>query len=131
MRSWRRRIGTSRPTRDVCNLSYAERVDHAVGVLEEIRPDLLYVNSILAADWCEAGALLKAAVVLHMHEGKASLPSVFSQIVPPRCVGWVDLLVGRFPGDAGTVSRKSPGFVSKTTWIFGIYVDADAILAQK
>ena len=114
---------------DVCKLSYAERVDHAVGVLEEIRPDLLYVNSTLAADWCEAGALLKAAVVLHVHEGKAGLPAVFSQIAPPRCVGWVDLLVG--------ASRAALDGVEEITGVrfenrldFGIYVDAGAILAQ-
>lgn len=113
----------------VCDLSYAERVDRAVGVLEEIRPDLLYVNSTPAADWCEAGALLKAAVVLHVHETKVDLPGIFSRIAPPRCMGWVDLLVGASRATLDDVEEIT-GVRFENKLDFGIYVDADAIVAQ-
>ncbi|MDE0349049.1 MAG: hypothetical protein OXM56_05020, partial [Gammaproteobacteria bacterium] len=49
----------------VCDRTYRERVDQAMSVLEELRPDVLYVNSVASGEWCEAGARAGIPVALH------------------------------------------------------------------
>lgn len=114
---------------ETCDLPYADRLEQAVRILEEIRPNLLYVNSVAAADWCEAGAGVAAAVVLHTHEARTSLPSLLSRVASPRLPDWTDLLVG--------ASRTTLNDMQEVTGVrfedcldFGILVDAESILAQ-
>ena len=112
-----------------CPWPYADRVEGAVRVLEEIRPHLLYVNSICAGDWCQAGARVGAAVALHTHEMKSVLPMLLSGVATPRLLDWTDLLVGDCR-EALDDLQEVTGVRFRNSLDFGIFVDARTILAQ-
>lgn len=114
---------------EIHDLTYADRLEEAVRILEGIRPDLLYVNSVAAADWCEAGARVGAAVVLHTHEARSSLPSLLSRVVSSHLLDWVDLLVGASRATLDDIQEVTGGRCEDRL-DFGILVDAESILAH-
>ena len=116
---------------NVSDLTYRERVTEAVEALRQIEPELLYVNSISAGEWCEAGHLCGAPVVLHTHETREGLPSTLSEICTPRVLEWTDLLIGascRAMDDLEDMTSTSMDARSRLD--FGIFIDTATILAQ-
>ena len=114
----------------VCDLPYADRLERAVRILEEVRPDLLYVNSVAAGEWCEAGARVGAAVVLHTHEMRDSLPYLLSRVASPRLLEWVDLLVGASRTTLDDLQEVTGVRFGGSMLDFGIFIDTEAVLAQ-
>lgn len=83
--------GTSHET---SKYSYSERVTIGKAILQKEKPDLLYVNSLAASDWCKAGNELGIPVVLHSHEMKNELLSLESvDIIKQEIPDYVDLLI--------------------------------------
>lgn len=121
-----RNVDTLLPASD---LPYADRREQAVRILEDIQPDLLYVNSVAAGDWCEAGARTGAAVVLHTHEMRDSLPYLLSRVASPRLAEWVDLLVGASRTTLDDLQEVT-GVRFENSLDFGIFIDTETVLAQ-
>ena len=117
------------PFLPACDLPYADRREQTIRILEEIRPDLLYVNSVAAGDWCEAGARIGAVVVLHTHEMRNSLPYLLSRVASPRLLEWVDLLVGASRTTLDDLQEVT-GVRFENSLDFGIFIDTEAVLAQ-
>lgn len=113
---------------EVSDQTYRQRVARAAELLAETRPDLLYVNSVSAGEWCEAGSRVGVPVVLHTHETRVSLPSLLSSVCTPRVLSYTDLLVGASRGaveDLQTLtSTRAPEWFE-----FGICVDAAVVRA--
>ena len=113
----------------VCDLSYADRVEKAVRVLQEIRPDLIYVNSTCAGEWCEAGARAGSAVVLHTYEMAKVLPFMLAELTTPRVLAWVDLLVGHGRRALDDIQELT-GVQAEDRMILDVFGDPETILAQ-
>ena len=113
----------------VCDLTYKERVDHAMTILDELAPDVLYVNSIASGEWCEAGARAGVPVALHTHETGNSLPGLLSRICTPRILRWTDVLVGASQQTIDDVETLT-GTSVKNHLNLGIFIDADTVLSQ-
>ena len=113
---------------ETCDETYRQRVASAQRLLAEARPDLLYVNSVSAGEWCEAGNRAGVPVVLHTHETRVSLPSLLSSVCTPRVLGYADLLVG-----ASRTAMEDLQALTSTRaaecFEFGICVDAAAVRA--
>ena len=114
---------------EICDLTYGERVTGAVEILERLRPDLVYVNSVAAGEWCEAGARAGAAVALHTHETQGSLPALLSRICTPRILEWTDLLIGASPRSLDDLERLT-GRTAPQRLDFGIFINVDEVRAQ-
>lgn len=114
---------------EICDLTYGERVAGAEEILARLRPDLVYVNSVAAGEWCEAGARAGAAVALHTHETQGSLPALLSRICTPRILEWTDLLIGASPRALDDLERLT-GRTAPQRLDFGIFIDVDQALAQ-
>lgn len=119
-------LGTGHET---CDLTYGERVSGAVASLERLRPDLVYVNSVAAGEWCEAGARAGARVALHTHETEGSLPALLSRVCTPRVLEWTDLLIGASPQSLDDLERLT-GCTAPQRLDFGIFIDVDTVLEQ-
>ena len=113
---------------EVCDQTYRQRVVHAERILAELKPDLLYVNSVSAGEWCEAGKRSGVAVVLHTHETRDSLPSLLSSACTPRVLRFADLLVGASRTALEDLQELTSTSVAKTLDI-GIFVDGDVVRA--
>lgn len=113
---------------EVCDHTYRQRVANAVETLGRIAPDLLYVNSVAAGDWCEAGQRAGVPVVLHTHETCDSLPSLLSSVCTPRILRFTDLLVGASSRALDDIEELTNTSMANRFDI-GIFVDADAVLA--
>lgn len=113
----------------VCDRTYRERVDQAMSVLEELRPDVLYVNSVASGEWCEAGARTGIPVALHTHETRDSLPGLLSTVCTPRILRWTDLLVGASRHALDDLEALT-GTSVRRRLDFGIFVDAETVLGQ-
>ena len=111
------------------DLSYADRVEKAVSVLEEIRPDLIYVNSVAAGDWCEAGARTGSVVILHTYEMSMVLPFLLGEIAGPRVLTWVDMLVGHSKNTLYSI-QEFTGVTIEKNFVLDIFGNPEAILAQ-
>lgn len=111
------------------DLSYADRVGKAVSVLEEIRPDLIYVNSVAAGDWCEAGARIGSVVILHTYEMSMTLPFLLAEIASPRVLTWVDMLVGHSKNALHSIQEFTGVNVEKN-FVLDIFGNPVTILAQ-
>ena len=114
---------------EISDLTYRERVDHAIETLRELRPDVLYVNSIGSGEWCEAGEKADIPVALHTHETRESLPSLLSSVCAPNILQWTGLLVGASQQAIDDVQALT-GNVVKDRLDFGIFVDSDTVLSQ-
>ena len=115
----------------VCDMTYRERMAHAANLLRELRPDLLYVNSVSSGEWCEAGAQAAIPVVLHTHETRDSLPSLLSSVCTPRILTWTDFLVGasrQAMDDLEDLTSTSMGNGNRLD--IGIFIDTATVLAQ-
>ena len=115
----------------VCDMTYRERVAHAVELLRELQPDMLYVNSVCSGEWCEAGAQVKIPVVLHTHETMGCLPSLLSVVCTPRVLMWTDFLVGasrHAMDDLEEMTSTSMGNGNRLD--IGIFIDTATVLAQ-
>lgn len=58
---------------EVADLTLEERVNRAYELLQNVRPDLVYVNSIAAGDWVSAARKARCKVALHVHELQRSI----------------------------------------------------------
>ena len=125
LRSSYRVLNTSH---EVCDQTYRQRVAEAVRLLAELQPDLLYVNSVSAGEWCEAGKISGVAVVLHTHETRDSLPSLLSSVCTPRVLRFVDLLIGASRTALEDIQGLTSTTVAKSIDI-GIFVDAKVVRA--
>lgn len=114
---------------EVCDLTYGQRVEGAVAVLQELAPDVLYVNSVASGEWCEAGARAGIPVALHTHETRDSLPGLLSSVCTPRILRWTDLLVGA-SRDAITDIEGLTGTSVRERLEIGIFIDVDTVLEQ-
>ena len=127
--SLRRSFRSLDTSHQLCDLTYKERVDHAMTILDELAPNVLYVNSIASGEWCEAGARAGVPVALHTHETGNSLPGLLSSICTPRILRWTDLLVGasqQAMDDVELLTRTSV----KNHLNLGIFIDSDTVLSQ-
>ncbi len=113
----------------VSDLTYRERVERAMTIMEELRPDVLYVNSVASGEWCEAGARAGALVALHTHEMRDSLPGLLSSVCTPRVLRWADVLIG--------ASRQAIEDIEDltTTSVYhhldlGIFLDVETVLER-
>lgn len=116
---------------EVCDLTYRERVAHAAEQLQELKPDLLYVNSVASGEWCEAGAKTGVPVALHTHETRDSLPSLLSSVCTPRVLSWTDLLIGasrQAMADLEELTATSVGVGNRID--IGIFIDVATVQAQ-
>ena len=111
------------------DISYAKRLKRVNRVLADICPDLLYVNSVAAGDWCEAGARSGAAVVLHTHEMKSNLSHIFAAIIKPRCLSQVNLLVSASQ-EAMNDLQAFTGGRFENSMNLGVFVDAADVLSR-
>ena len=113
----------------ISDMTYRERVAHATDLLQELRPDLLYVNSVSSGEWCEAGSRAAIPVVLHTHETRDSLPALLSSVCTPRILTWTDFLLG-----ASTQAMDDLQELTSTTIAnrlnVGIFIDTGTVLAQ-
>lgn len=114
---------------EICDLTYRERVDGATAIVAALRPDLVYVNSVAAGEWCEAGALGGAAVALHTHETQGSLPALLSQICTPKVLDFTDILIGASRRALDDLERLTQRTAAKRL-DFGIFVDVHAVRAE-
>ena len=113
----------------VSNLTYRQRVEKAMAVLEELRPEVVYVNSVASGEWCEASARAGVPVALHTHETRDSLPGLLSSVCTPRILRWTDLLVG--------ASRQAMEDIEDLTGTrvrnrldLGIFLDVETVLER-
>lgn len=114
-----------------CDMTYRERVRHAVDILSKLKPDLLYVNSVSSGEWCEAGAQVAVPVALHTHETRDSLPSLLSSVCTPRILTWTDLLIGASAQAMDDLEELTSTTMSATNRLnVGIFVDTATVLAQ-
>ncbi len=121
-----RDVGTSH---EVAAMGYRERVNHAADMLAELSPDLLYVNSVSAGEWCEAGARTSIPVALHTHETRISLPGLLSTVCTPKVLAWTDLLIGASRQAMDDVEALTNFRVANRLDI-GIFIDTGTVLAQ-
>ena len=116
---------------EVCNLTYRERVAHATALLQELEPDLLYVNSVASGEWCEAGARADVPVVLHTHETRESLPSLLSSVSTPRILAWTNFLIGASQQALIDLQEVTSTSMSEGDCLdLGIFIDVATVLAQ-
>ena len=113
----------------LCDLTYRERVERARATLDDLAPDILYVNSIASGEWCEAGARAGVPVVLHTHEIGNSLPGLLSTVCTPRILQWIDLLVGASQQAMDDIEILT-GTSVRNHLNLGIFIDADTVLSQ-
>lgn len=113
----------------VCDRTYRERVDEAMSVLEELGPDVLYVNSVASGEWCEAGARAGIPVALHTHETRDSLPGLLSTVCTPRILRWTDLLIGASRHAMDDIEELT-GTSVRNRLDFGIFIDTETVLGQ-
>ena len=115
----------------VSSMTYRERVAHAIDLLRELRPDLLYVNSVCAGEWCEAGARVAIPVVLHTHETRGTLPALLSNICTPDILTWTDFLVGASRQAIDDLEEVTSTSVGKGNRLdIGIFIDTATVLAR-
>ena len=114
---------------EVSDMTYRERVAHATDLLDELRPDLLYVNSVSSGEWCEAGSRCSIPVVLHTHETRDSLPSLLAGVCTPRVLTWADFLVGASTQAMDDLEELTSTTVANRMDI-GIFIDTATVLAQ-
>ena len=115
--------------RTTSGLTYRERVERAVPVIEELAPDILYVNSVASGEWCEAGARAGVRVVLHTHETRESLPGLLSSVCTPRVLRWTDLLVGASRQAIEDIENLTGAAVTRH-FELGIFVDVETVLRR-
>lgn len=115
--------------RTTSGLTYRERVERAVPVVEELAPDILYVNSVASGEWCEAGARAGVAVVLHTHETRESLPGLLSSVCTPRVLRWTDLLVGASRQAIEDIEALTGTAVGRH-FELGIFVNTETVLSR-
>ena len=115
--------------RSADGLTYRERVARAVTVVEELAPDILYVNSVASGEWCEAGARAGVRTVLHTHETRESLPGLLSSVCTPRVLRWTDLLVGASRQAIEDIEALTGTAVTRH-FELGIFVDAETVLSR-
>lgn len=113
---------------EVCDQTYRQRVTFAAHLLGELDADLLYVNSVAAGEWCEAGKRAGIPVVLHTHETRDSLPSLLSSVCTPRVLRFTDLLIGASERALDDIEALTNTRAPRRMGI-GIFVDADAVRA--
>ena len=113
----------------VSDLSYRQRVEKANAVLEELSPDVVYVNSVASGDWCEAGARAGVPVVLHTHETRDSLPGLLSSVCTPRILRWTDLLVGASRQAVEDIEELT-GTSVRDRFDLGIFLDVETVLER-
>lgn len=113
---------------EVCDQTYRQRVTFAANLLGELDADLLYVNSVAAGEWCEAGKRAGIPVVLHTHETRDSLPSLLSSVCTPRVLRFTDLLIGASERALDDIEALTNTRAPRRMGI-GIFVDADAVRA--
>ena len=118
-------VGTSQHS---SGLTYAQRVDAAVVDLRELSPDVLYVNSVMSGEWCEAGARVGIPVALHTHETRHRLPAILSGVCTPSVLRWVDLLVGASRTAICDVEEITDTSV-RNRFEFGIVADVESVLS--
>ena len=121
-----RRLDNGRTT---AGLTYRERVERALTVVEALAPDILYVNSVASGEWCEAGARAGVRVVLHTHETRESLPGLLSSVCTPRVLRWTDLLVGASRQAIEDIEALTGTLVGRH-FELGIFVDAETVLSR-
>ena len=109
--------------------------DHLVKMakdsLNEIAPNLLYVNSAAATEWCVAGRELCIPVVFHVHEMRGDLMTLAGvDIFKLDIARYVDFLVAA----SESVIRDLKSLVSidfPAVYNFGIALDVRRILALR
>ena len=114
---------------EVCTLTYRERVTHAAELLHELRPDLLYVNSVCSGEWCEAGSQATIPVVLHTHETRDNLPWLLSSVCTPRILTWTDFLIGASTQAMDDLQKLTSTIIANRLDV-GIFIDTAMVLAQ-
>lgn len=118
-------VGTSQHS---SRLTYAQRVDAAVVDLRELSPDVLYVNSVVSGEWCEAGARIGIPVALHTHETRHRLQAILSGFSTPGVLRWVDLLVGASRTAICDLEEITDTSV-RNRFEFGTVVDAETVFS--
>ncbi len=118
-------VGTSQRS---SGLTYAQRVDAAVVDLRELSPDVLYVNSVVSGEWCEAGGRVGIPVALHTYETRHSLPAILSDYCTAGVLRWVDLLVGASRTAIYDLEEITDTSV-RNRFEFGIVVDTETVLS--
>lgn len=113
----------------VSDLTYRQRVEQAVAVVEELRPDVVYVNSVASGEWCEAGARAGVPVALHTHETRDSLPGLLSSVCTPRVLRWTDLLVGASRQAMEDIEGLT-GTTVRDRFDLGIFLDVETVLER-
>ena len=114
---------------ELCDHTYGQRMEQAAAALRDNKPDLLYVNSVAAGEWCEAGRIVGVPVVLHTHETSDSLPFLLSAVCTPKILQFTDLLVGasrRAMDDIETLTETT----ATARLNLGIFLDTEAVLAD-
>lgn len=72
------RIIKTDTSHEISGYNNNEKLEISKKVLQQEKPDLLYVNSVASSDWCEIGKEYGVPVVLHSHEMKRELLSLES-----------------------------------------------------
>ena len=115
----------------ISNVPHRVRVKNAMELLGEIQPDVVYVNSVAAGEWCEASKRAGAQVVLHTHELLPSLTNLLkSGVYRSDILHHVDVLIGASKQTIIDLLKISPGFKGDT-FEFGISIDTAHVLRMR
>lgn len=112
------------------SIPFNERVRHAIALLSELKPDLMYANSVGAAEWCVAARRLGIASVLHTHEMEQGLKGFSAADVLkfdiPR---YIDLLISASQEASDAFVAVTSGRVAKH-FLFGIAIESAYVKAR-
>lgn len=105
------------------SIPFNDRVRQAIGVLDRLKPALVYANSTGACEWCVAARRLDIPSVLHTHEMAQGLRGLSAADVLkfdiPR---YIDLLISASQEASDDFMRFTSGEI-KRHYLFGIAIE--------
>jgi glycosyltransferase involved in cell wall biosynthesis len=112
------------------SIPFNARVRHAVGLLDKLRPDLLYANSVGAAEWCVAARRLGIPSVLHTHEMEQGLRGFSAaDVLKLDIPHYIDLLISASQEASDAFFALTSGGVAKH-FLFGIAIESAYVKAR-
>ena len=121
----------SNTSHELGRISFTTGAAKAENLLASVRPDILYVNSAAASEWCFAGCKMKIPVILHLHEMKNELLSLSRMdIFKFDIANYVDLLITgskEILNDLGRIEVVP----FKKSYNFGVFVDLETVLSRR
>ena len=110
------------------NLIREDRLKHAVEIIKEHEPDLIYVNSIAASEWLSAAKICNTKCILHVHEMKDGIFGLEqNNLFDPYDFEYCDLIT--FASYESQRDFESLFGVNAVHINFGVGINYDEVLA--